>query len=56
MKLTKEDLGNIDKWITATSMMIEAKLRTPWTDSERATFKKLDQLKLEELEQCLNLS
>ena len=47
VKLTREDLGNIDKWITAANMMIEAKLRTLWTDSERATFKKLDQLKLE---------
>ena len=47
VKLNKEDLGNIDKWITAANMMIEAKMRTPWTDSERATFKKLDQLKQE---------
>ena len=47
VKLTREDLGNIDKWITAANIMIEAKLRTPWTDSERATFKKLDQLKQE---------
>lgn len=43
--ITREDLSNIDKWITAANMMIEAKLRTPWSDSERATFKKLDQLK-----------
>ena len=47
MKLTKEDLDNIDKWITAANIMIEANIRTLWTDSERATFKKLDQLKQE---------
>ncbi len=47
MKLTKEDLRNIDGWITAASMMIEAKARVPWRDSEFATFKKLDQLKKE---------
>ena len=47
MSLTKEDLGNIDKWIAATGMMIEARLRTPWSDSERATFEKLEQLRRE---------
>ena len=47
MNLTREDLQNIDKWITATGIMIEGKIRTPWTDSELATFKKLDQLKRE---------
>ncbi len=47
MKLTREDFGNIDKWINCANIMIEAKIRTLWTDSERATFKKLDQLKLE---------
>ena len=47
VKLTKEDLGNIDKWITCANIMIEAEIRTLWTDSERATFKKLDQLKQE---------
>ena len=41
MKLTRKDLGNIDKWITCANIMIEANLRTIWTDSERATFKKL---------------
>ena len=47
MKLTKEDLGNIDKWINTAGIMIQGNLRTNWTDSERATFKKLDQLKRE---------
>ena len=49
-RLTSEDLRNIDKWITAAGMMIDAKLRTPWTDSEQETFRKLDQLKREALE------
>ena len=42
--LTKEDLLNIRKWQTATSMMIEGKLRTNWSDSELATGKKLNLL------------
>lgn len=41
VRFTKEDLDNIDKWITATNMMIEAKLRTVWSLSERRTFRKL---------------
>ena len=47
MMLTREDLGNIDRWITATGIMIEGKIRKNWTESELATFKKLDQLKRE---------
>lgn len=47
MKLTREDLRNIDGWITAANMMIEAKARVPWRESEYATFRKLDQLKSE---------
>jgi len=47
VKLTKEDLDNIDKWINGAGIMIEAKIRINWTDSERATFRKLDQLRLE---------
>ena len=43
--LTKEDFLNIDKWITAASMMIDAKLRTPYTESEYETFRKLDLLR-----------
>lgn len=46
MNLNKEDLRNIDGWITATSMMIEAKARVPWRESEFATFKKLDHFKM----------
>lgn len=46
-RLTKEDLQNITGWITAAGMMIDAKMRVPWRDSELATFKKLDQLKRE---------
>jgi len=47
MSLTKEDFLNIRKWTTATSMMIEAKLRTPWTPSEEATLAKLNQMERE---------
>jgi hypothetical protein len=42
--LTKEDIMNIRKWITATTMMIEAKLRTPYSDSEFETIDKLHRL------------
>jgi len=47
MSLTKEDYRNIRKWMTATSMMIEAKLRAPWTSSEEATLAKLNQMERE---------
>lgn len=39
--LTEEDMLNVRKWLTATSMMIEAKLRTPYTKSEYDTAEKL---------------
>jgi len=35
---------NISKWMTATSMMIEAGLRTPYSDSEYATWRKFERL------------
>lgn len=47
MSLTKEDYLNIRKWLTATSMMIEARLRTPYSDSEIATGDKLRQMERE---------
>ena len=47
MSLTKEDLSNIDKWINAAGMMISGGMRLPWTDSEQATFRMLDQLREE---------
>lgn len=47
MSLTKEDFVNIRKWMTATSMMIEAKMRTPYSDSELSTGRKLDQMEQE---------
>ena len=47
MSLTKEDFKNIDKWITAAGMMIEAKLRTPFTPSEHETFAKLNRIQRE---------
>jgi len=40
VELTREDVMNISKWITAVSMMVEAKIRTPMSDSEHATWKK----------------
>ena len=41
IELTDEDLLNIAKWITATSIMVEAKVRTPFSDSELKTAEKL---------------
>jgi len=41
VEITEEDRINISKWMTATSMMIQAKLRTPLSDSERETFDKI---------------
>lgn len=41
VELTEEDVMNIRKWLTATSMMIEAKLRTNYSDSERKTSDKI---------------
>ena len=43
-ELTKEDCLNIRKWMTATSMMIEARLRTTWTPSEQDTLEKIKRL------------
>jgi len=40
IEITREDAMNISKWITATSMMIEAKIRLPLSQSERDTWKK----------------
>ena len=39
--LTDEDIMNIKKWLAATSMMVEAKLRTPFSQSEIATSDKV---------------
>ena len=41
VELTDEDLGNVAKWITAASIMIEAKVRTPFSESELKTAEKL---------------
>jgi len=41
LEITEEDRINIAKWMTATNMMIQAKLRTPLSDSERQTFDKI---------------
>lgn len=48
MSITKEDCKNISKWVAATSMMIEAKLRTPWSESELATWEKIKKIEREE--------
>ena len=40
IEITREDVTNISKWMTATSMMIEAKIRTPFSQSEHDTWKK----------------
>jgi len=44
--LTSEDCLNIRKWVTATGMMIEAKLRTTWSDSERQTWEKVKRIEI----------
>jgi len=41
VELTDEDIINVKKWLTATSMMIQAKLRTPYSESELKTSQKL---------------
>ena len=43
-QLTKEDCMNVRKWITATSMMIEGKLRTPLSQSEIDTWDKIQSI------------
>lgn len=43
IEITEDDYTNIMKWVTATSMMVEAKLRTPFSDSERKTMDKITQ-------------
>jgi len=44
VELTREDIMNISKWMTATSMMIEARLRTPYSESEHDTWKKFQHI------------
>lgn len=41
-EITKEDAMNISKRITATNMTVEAKLRTPLSQSELDTWKKFE--------------
>jgi len=40
--LTEDDLMNIGKWIAATSMVIQANLRTPLSPSENETWIKIE--------------
>lgn len=42
--LTKEDHLNIQKWQTATTMVIQTKMRTPYSQSELDTSEKLKQI------------
>ena len=42
--LNKEDCASVRKWLTATSMMIEAKLRTPYSESELKTWDKIKKI------------
>lgn len=44
VELTREDVMNISKWITATTMMVEAGLRTPLSESEHETWKKFQHI------------
>lgn len=46
LKITKEDRINISKWLTSTSMMIEAKLRTPYSQSELDTWEKIKRMEI----------
>ena len=45
--LTKEDCMNIRRWVTATSMMIEGRLRTTWSQSELDTWEKVKKIEME---------
>ena len=42
IEITKEDAMNVSKWIGATNMMVEAKLRTLLSQSELDTWKKFE--------------
>lgn len=42
--LNKEDHKNINGWITASSIMIEARTRVTWRDSELKTMDKLKKM------------
>ena len=45
VELTEEDCLNISKWWVATSMAVEAKIRTPFSASERDTMAKVTRTK-----------
>jgi hypothetical protein len=44
VQLTEEDCLNILKWWTGASMMVEAKMRTPFSDSEHETIAKISKV------------
>jgi len=41
IEITKEDVMNIAKWMTSASILIEAGVRIPYSDSEHSTWNKL---------------
>lgn len=41
VELTEEDQLNVKKWLTAVSIMVEAGVRVPMSDSEHSTAEKL---------------
>ena len=43
-ELTKEDCMNIRKWVNATGMLIQAKMRTTWSQSELDTWEKIKRI------------
>ncbi len=44
VEVTREDVLNISKWMTATTMMIEARMRTPYSESEHNTWRKFQHI------------
>ena len=46
-ELTKEDCMNIRKWVNATGMFIQAKMRTTWSQSELDTWEKVKRIERE---------
>jgi len=45
INLTAEDLDNIGLWLKTTTMMVQSKLRTPLTPSEKETWVKIERAK-----------
>ena len=45
VELTEEDCLNILKWWTGTSMMVEAKIRMPFSELEHETIAKISKVR-----------